>query len=543
MPKGKDPRETLVRKMRTVSGGNAGTSRSGEHGAALMPYQPRRKSVVIATPSSEAGAALITVLLFVVLVFILITAMLSVTGNEIVIAGLQRDGVRALDLAQADIQEAMRRMEQGRPFWPTFTSSLRPGVTVTVNRQFIGTNSGFLEIQATATVGRATRRLSALVLQRMIMFPPNILFAPGVDAEAENILTGDVYSRTWVNYLSPFINPNNTFTYSAWRISLNGGPSQCVSRTQPGCSTGQAIKWYPGTRRTEPANTTLGGDISSQTNKCPAGGGGSLPPDTITGILATAPCDTNAACVAAGYQQTYGAYGHDDDDPDGLGPLLPQAVTAKLPCGLPFKLVSESFLGEDGLTMYTRLFKTVVFEQWFDNYWQFDNAQMTYVKNSNLTTYPQFSAVPPALDSSTVSNFDVQLTGGGSITQGSADFGCKYPELACVPPVDRPVTVLLDGTPDVTNWSISGDLKGHGTMVVNGNLTWAFAGTFTYWGTIIVNGSIENGIGIPPHQIFGGLVSTRPFIVHDATKIYGGGTVTSTPVGRSVVVGKAWWER
>src|SRR2546428_104842 len=58
----------------------------------------------------DRGAALITVLLFVVLMFILITAMLTVTGNEIVIAGLQKDGMRATELAQAGIQEAIARV-------------------------------------------------------------------------------------------------------------------------------------------------------------------------------------------------------------------------------------------------------------------------------------------------------------------------------------------------------------------------------------------------------------------------------------------------
>src|SRR2546426_371359 len=85
--------------------------------------------------SRDRGAALITVLLFVVLMFILITAMLTVTGNEIVIAGLQKDGMRATELAQAGIQEAIARVAIGRPYsgaggWP---SSLDPRWSTTPN--------------------------------------------------------------------------------------------------------------------------------------------------------------------------------------------------------------------------------------------------------------------------------------------------------------------------------------------------------------------------------------------------------------------------
>src|SRR5713226_3647742 len=121
----------------------------------------------------DRGAALITVLLFVVLVFILITTMLAVTGNEIVIAGLQRDGIRATDLAQAGIQEAISRVSAGRPYslpFPISMSSLlgfsttcpnataNPSVCVTVTRVFAGANSAYLQIDSVASnIGRATR--------------------------------------------------------------------------------------------------------------------------------------------------------------------------------------------------------------------------------------------------------------------------------------------------------------------------------------------------------------------------------------------------
>src|SRR3989449_8196424 len=108
----------------------------------------------------DRGAALITVLLFVVLMFILITAMLTVTGNEIVIAGLQKDGMRATELAQGGIQEAIARVAIGRPYSGAggWTASIDPRVTGTVTRVFTWANSAYLQIYLTAAnVGRATR--------------------------------------------------------------------------------------------------------------------------------------------------------------------------------------------------------------------------------------------------------------------------------------------------------------------------------------------------------------------------------------------------
>src|SRR2546422_3986631 len=156
--------------------------------------------------SRDRGAALITVLLFVVLMFILITAMLTVTGNEIVIAGLQKDGMRATELAQAGIQEAIARVAAGRPYTGAggWTASIDPRLTVTVPRVFPGANSAYLQIDATAAnVGRATRRLTALVLQEVIAFPPNVTFAYSVTEQGSaDISCGDAYSQTFLRFKS-----------------------------------------------------------------------------------------------------------------------------------------------------------------------------------------------------------------------------------------------------------------------------------------------------------------------------------------------------
>ncbi len=503
----------------------------------------------------ERGVALITVLLFVVLVFILITAMLSVSGNEIFIAGLQRDSVGALDLAQAGLQEAVVRIQNGRPFRLGFTSALNPGVSVSVVQRQVGANSAYLEIQSTATVGRATRRLSELALQRLVMFPPNIMFGSSLAPQGENVKTGDVYAQYGVFYESPLWAPSTTFTYAGWRIRYwDGTAGPCYYRAQPNCSGNDAhvppgsTNWYPGTRQTVSQSSPDGLDLLSQTTKCAAGGGGSLPPTTITGVLAST-VDAGADPTPATSPVTVNVYGFDTDNP-GVGP---QAVTSALPCGLPYKYVSVPIQGEidspDMGKTYTRLVKEVVFEQWFSNYWTFDPVQMTYVKNPSLVSYPQFGAIPPSTNAASMTastNYNAVLSGGGAVTQTSTDWGCKQPEMGCAPPFDRPVALLLDGTPNVTNWTISGVVNGHGTLVVNGNLAWASAGTFTYWGTIIVNGKVDNSMCLcapAPNTIYGGLVSTQPYILNDATQIYGGGSVSSIPAGPSIVTGKAWWER
>lgn len=509
----------------------------------------------------ERGAALVTVLLFMTLTFILITSMLAVTGNEIVISGLQRDGVRALDLAQAGVQEAIKRIEEGRPYVQGFTSSLSSAATVTVTRRYVGTNSAYQEIQSTATVGRATRRLSYLVLQQMITFPPNITFAASVIEQGSATITcGDAYARTFIQYKdypSNSCSEPNTLTYAGWRVSKVNpdGVAACYSNadciaSNPGNSN--VAKWYPAQRRTENETSTLGADVNAQTKKCPAGGGGTLPGDTVTGILASDKC--NPSCTTV----TVNAYGFDTDDPDGAGAVPPQAVTAALPCGLPYKITHQIFPDESGNNV-DRLIKTIVFEQWFADYWRFDESKMDYVKRNgstcvagdqyclpgnveaNLSSYPQLGAVPPFPDFSSVDqNYDRLVSGGGTITSG--DFGCKWPDMSGDPNCsiapansDRPIAVLLDNG----DYTINANLKGHGTIVVDGNLT--VNGNFEYWGTIVVKGTLTLGAGSA--VIHGGLVADNTLRISGNIQVEGGGTVTNVPVGRSIVIGKGWWER
>ncbi len=487
---------------------------------------------VMQVAKNENGAALATAMAFFALVSIFLTSMVVLTTNEIGISARHRDAVQAMDLAQGGIQEAIVRMQAGRPYTPGFTSSLNPGVTVTVVRKLTGANAAYQEIQADATAGLARRHLSALVLQRMLAFPPNVALGDSLSSTgAAQITGGDAYARSFIQYKTLPTDPNS-ISYAGWRISKvdPGAIPFCYSNATCG-GLGQP-KWYPAQRRTNSETTALGQDIKGQTNKCAAGGGGTLPTATFayggsTG-LASDPCP--GGVCASSPPGDVNQYGFDTDNP-GVGP---QAVTPALPCGLPYKWVQATFLGEDGVTSYTRWFKEIVFEQWFQNYWQFDPSQMTYVKTTSLITYPQFSAIPPfPATGSFEGNFDRILTGGGTINSG--DFGCKYPEMACTPAVDRPIIVLLDNS----SWTINGTLQGHGTLVVDGNLT--INGGFTYWGTILVNGTLTLGSGTA--TIYGGLVARSTITLSGTITVSGGGTVSNVPVGRSVVVKQAWWER
>src|SRR2546427_670979 len=346
--------------MTATSYGNAGSRERGN--ARFVSRMPDPGSRI-----RERGAALITVLLFVVLMFILITAMLTVTGNEIVIAGLQKDGMRATELAQAGIQEAIARVAAGRPYTGAggWTASIDPRVTVTVTRVFPGANSAYLQIDATAA---------------------------------------------------------------------------------------DVAKWYPGTRRTTPAASADGGDIlgfeaDAESTPCNATG------PTYNQTLPGGALFVNNA-PGSGVKQ----YGFDPDTPAGKPSQLDPDL---FPCGLPFKYISEVVYDEnlnplvDGTCASPpggvggRWYKTVVFEEWYENYWRFDETQMTAVKRGggvcvdgicvkndvadaspsvqpNLLAYPEFGAVPPFPDMTSITN----------------NYDCKYysPTGASIPPFPVPCT-------------------------------------------------------------------------------------------------------
>ncbi len=74
-----------------------------------------------------------------------------------------------------------------------------------------------------------------------------------------------------------------------------------------------------------------------------------------------------------------------------------------------------------------------------------------------------------------------------------------YPEMACTPAVDRPISVLLTGG----NYVDGGTAQGHGTIVLNGDLTFQ-SSNFIYYGTIVVNGTVTITNSA---TIYGGLIA------------------------------------
>jgi len=294
----------------------------------------------------------------------------------------------------------------------------------------------------------------------------------------------------------------------------------CVARQRP--------TWYPATRWAVFETSPLGKEIAAHTYSCPEGSGELLQDDAIVGVLAS------DSCVPQCKPVTMKKFGFDQDAPGE--PSSPLAVSATLPCGLPYKyeLIGLADNKDPSITN-PRLVKNIVFEQWFENYWQFDETALTYVKKRSLQENPQYGAVPPFPDSSTItSNYDSQQE-GGQITGG--DFGCKMPEmhfdLACPNDNSRPLLVVLQGEPS----HIAANLRGYGT-IVTGNDLMITAG-FEYWGTILIDGTFVVGAGTP--TIRGSVIVKGPMQVAGNFTLEHG--EVSIPVGPSVVVPRAWWER
>ncbi|HEU5299255.1 MAG TPA: hypothetical protein VFW08_07155 [bacterium] len=275
------------------------------------------------------------------------------------------------------------------------------------------------------------------------------------------IICADVFARTSVRYVSDpteRCGREDVRTFAGWRIGA------CFSHAQ--CEAVGHAEWWPGTRIAEPMSTSLGRYIADFTKRCPAGGEKPLPPTTWRGILASAPCDTDADCLRSGYHINVPELGFDRDDPDGSGPLPPQAVTPELPCGLPYRMVLRTFEREwRGRVIFsTRLFKAVVFEQWASVY---DAAA--------LRRFPQFDAIPPIPRPEGL-DFDTRVRGGGTLPGG--DMGR--------------VRLLLERG----NYTIAGGLAGTGLLVVDGSLT--VNGPFTFSGTMVVRGTLTLAPGQRP---------------------------------------------
>jgi hypothetical protein len=445
---------------------------------------------------------------------------------------------------------------------------------------YIGTNAGFLQIDATATAGRATRHLTALVLQQVIAFPPNITFAASVASQGNaNINCGDVYSMSFIQFKQY---PTNSYcptspkpiTYAGWQTSKVSPGAIAPCYTNAGCIAANpgntdVANWWPGTRVTTAASSPAGVAIQTFKNltdptKPTCGGAGPQYNGTMpNGAILQNELPGGSVKI----------WGYDTDTPPSV---QSQLVASSFPCGLPYEYISQGVTDPstgvappngtcaDGVTLGCRWFKTVIFEQWFQNYWRLDQVNLTPVKRGNgtgtqpcvdticlsgnvqpdLIAYPQFGAVPPFPDTSTVmSSYDCMLySAGGGTLNSFPQTGTKPDGSACtmnnLGTSTNPGIFVLSCAAGGT-WTINGNLVGYGTLVTNCNTV--INGTVNYYGTIIVNGQLQAGTGNV--TVYGGLVAQSTLQLIGNITVNGGGVVTSVPTGTSNVFGKAWWER
>jgi Tfp pilus assembly protein PilX len=546
--------------------------------------------------SEQRGVALVTTLLFMVLMFILIAAMLTVSSNEVAISGGQRDAARALELAEGGVREAIRRIEiphffatntaqecyDGNPADDlTFDNSLANGTaTVKICRHKTGPSGAILEIQSDARVNLARRRISTMVRQVVKFIPPDILYGQNIaeQGNAAELGSGDAYSQSFIRYTN-LPTSATSVSYGGWRISKRNPGALPACYTHADCvadaladghdcttnpSSDARCRWYPGQRVSTYASIDPGPDLDGKKTQCDAGGN----PTFANPFLPAGAIRADDPAQAGVAANTVPMYGFMRDDPDGAGPLPPQGVTSALPCGLVYKYHPVTFEDEDGnaVTIY---FKTIVYEHWFNNYWRFDNGALAWTKRTgvspcpdttclttpgfnqepNLVSYPQFTAVPAFPDFEPLAqNADRGPLAPG--TYNSGDFGACDDSGDAIPnncegPADRPIIVLMDsgapgGSPGVGDeWHINGTLDGHGTILVNGDLI--INGTFNYWGTIIVNGNLTLGSGNV--TVYGGLVAKSTAYLTGNITVMAGGLVPNVPVGPAVVTHLTWWER
>jgi hypothetical protein len=473
---------------------------------------------------SQRGAALVVVLTVTALMFIVLAAVLATAGHEAIIAGLHRDQVVAGELAEGGLAEAVLRLTEGRPAREFAGSADPQRVRVTVSRRFVGTDAAYQEVDVSVGVGRTSRHLSLLVLQYSRAALPHALRAGSLVVQGASTVGGDVYVESFARYLGEGADAARGLTYAGWWVERTGQgpPVRCYAAE--GCPQ---KTWYPATRLAVPQTSPLGAELVALTRRCPAGDGMALPGETITGVLAQDPC--TPACRPV----TVPVYGFDRDDPPGPTPAL--AVTDTLPCGLPYRYLAVEFPDPaNPRVRHSRLAKVVVFEQWLGLYWEFDERALVLRKTATLARYPQFGAVPPAPDPATLTATSDRQVDGGLVTGG--DFGCKWPEMAfegdCPGQQSRPLLVVVRDSAHV-----AAHLRGHGTLVVAGDL--AITGTVEYWGRVVTTGGLTVGAGAT--TVHGSLLVAGPMLVGGSFTLDPQGA--SLPVGRSVVLRRAWWER
>ncbi len=155
------------------------------------------------------GMALITALFIVFVLGMMLFAFVFMMQSEAGFAGLSRNSTVSLGLAEAGLQEAVKRLAMfGRgPLASSFSNSLAnsaqaPGSTGTVTFQSaLQGNPQLFPVTSTATFGGTTRTVR--LVEQMISKPGdgNIVFGPQVTFGGDaHQITGDSYAVTFISY-------------------------------------------------------------------------------------------------------------------------------------------------------------------------------------------------------------------------------------------------------------------------------------------------------------------------------------------------------
>jgi len=533
---------------------------------------------------NDSGAALLVVLLFMAIVAILITTMLAVAGNETLISGLHRDGVRAKEVAEGGLAEGLQRLGLGHYFALTsgvdcydadvagdvfFRNSLDPtsavadftrGVRICLLQP--GEAGAIWEIQSNFTVGVARRRLSLIAMQQVTNLLPDIVYGHDCSQGGNaKILTGDIYCQTFVDHKT--IESAQRLTYGGWYVMKDPKSGEKVDPcyTQQSCAAAGFPNWWAGHRRALFRDRQIDDQVP-----------GSVDTRRLRDVL-------TYACPEAGADQTL-----EDADPshilagDTVSDLPPGAAwqsgdkkqdNTAMPSdeklywcaqdGRPYTWVRETFPDPELGSNVTVWFKTIEYEDWLNDYWVFCRAVgdpvaectsdkvMSYIKSQTLVSQPYRGAVPPFPDFDTLdNNFTDRIVGGGpgtltvlnSSDVSAINWGCKVPEMnPCPGGVSDPRVILLTNG----DFKINSNLDIHGTILVGPNSSLFLNGNIRVWGVVIVDGTLELGTG--KVEIYGGLVAKNTAELTGTIEVYAGGSVSSVPVGGGPVDSISWWQR
>lgn len=282
----------------------------------------RRVRTMRTERGAERGAALVIVLLFMVVALILITSVLAVTSNEIRIAGLHRDSVRALELAHAGVQEAVRRIATPRFFFgpglgttqcsdgftPSVALASGEALQVGICVRSGGSGITFYEIQADATVGVAVRRLSAVARVFINNIPPEIVLSRDFSQQgSSSVGGGDVYTETFARYQT--LPPSSQRSFAGWFV-METNDAKCYRWPCP-----RGLNLQPGHRRLLHEDDPALSDLDANTNESTCLGTGT----PVTGVKADDPTQTS---------QLFQPFGFDPD------PELVEYVLGNTPSGV-----------------------------------------------------------------------------------------------------------------------------------------------------------------------------------------------------------------